>query len=441
MTGCRTSWRAPRAGRVVMGDGMREDGAVTQRSDGRPAGPREGLRDLFALAPDTAASPGEYAGTGTEETRKRRITGLHRWYAGSLVGLIYLVIAMAQAATGGGSAASIVAFEALAVCFAAVYVLAPVRAAVGGAFTGTSGGTAAKAGVLLLMLAITVPMIAVGGAGASGLWIYIGVVAAIMFRLPVALAIAVVLATGMVIVWAVAGDGLPWELAVTLIALTLWMAGFAGNIRLTVELRATREELARAAVVAERARIGRDLHDILGHSLTAIAVKAGLARRLAQRDESGAGGQIVSEIADIERLAREALVDVRATVAGYRDVSLAGEIAVARSVLTAAGIQADLPTAVDDVGPAGRDVFGYVVREAVTNVVRHSAARRCVIELGSTSIEIRDDGTGALPAVAPGGGLKGLAERLTAAGGTLTAGPALGGGFRVRADLGGQVIG
>src|SRR5699024_3046 len=113
--------------------------------------------------------------------------------------------------------------------------------------------------------------------------------------------IAAALAIGMLVIAGVAGDALPWELALTLVALTLWMAGFAGNIRLTIELRDTREELARAAVAAERARIGRDLHDILGHSLTAIAVKAGLARRLTDRDAAAAA----TEIGDVERLARD----------------------------------------------------------------------------------------------------------------------------------------
>lgn len=371
---------------------------------------------------------------GPLEVRKSRFAGRQRWYAGSMVGLIYLAFAMVQAASSGGPVGEIIAFELLAACFGAVYVFAPVLVSGGSAFTGTEGGMAGKAAAIALMLAISVPMALVGGAGVTGLWVYVGVVAAIMFRPRIALAIAVVLAAGMMLVWHAAGAGLPWELAVTLIALTLWMAGFAGNIRLTVELRATREELATAAVAEERARIGRDLHDILGHSLTAIAVKAGLARRLAQRGE-GVAERVTAEIGDIERLAREALADVRATAAGYRDVSLAGELAVARSVLTAAGIDAELPTAVDDVSPVGREVFGYVVREAVTNVVRHSGASRCVIELTPVSIEIRDDGAGGLLTRQDGRGLRGLAERLEAVGGTLVAGR-IDGGFRVRAELG-----
>ena len=115
------------------------------------------------------------------------------------------------------------------------------------------------------------------------------------------------------------------------------MVGFAGNIRLNIELRRTREQLAVAAVAAERERIGRDLHDILGHSLTAIAVKAGLARRLVERDPQAAA----IEIGDVERLARDALKDVRATASGYREVTLAAELAVAGAVLRAAGITAD----------------------------------------------------------------------------------------------------
>jgi two-component system sensor histidine kinase DesK len=167
------------------------------------------------------------------------------------------------------------------------------------------------------------------------------------------------------------GDGRKGaELALTEVALTLWMASFAKNIRLNAALRQARDELAQTAVLAERDRIARDLHDILGHSLTAITVKAALARQLLGRDPD----QVRVEITDIERLARSALADVRATTSGIRERSLAGELAAARAVLTAAGITAVMPGAVDDVLPAGRELFAYVVKEAVTNVVRHSGA-------------------------------------------------------------------
>ena len=119
-------------------------------------------------------------------------------------------------------------------------------------------------------------------------------------------------------------------------------------------------------------RIARDLHDLLGHSLTAASVKAQLAGRLVGQDDARAA----AEIGDVERLTRQVLADVRAAVAGYREVSLAVELATAREVLGAAGIAADLPGAVDEVPAGQRELFGWVVREGVTNAVRHSRRQR-----------------------------------------------------------------
>lgn len=192
-------------------------------------------------------------------------------------------------------------------------------------------------------------------------------------------------------------------------------------------IRRAHEDLAALAVDAERARFSRDLHDIVGHSLTAIIVKAELARKLAERRPEN----VAPEVSDIERLARETLEDVRRTVAGYREVTLAGELASARSVLAAAGIAADLPHAVDEVPGELRVLFGWVVREGVTNVVRHSRARSCRVELTATSVEVIDDGRGGT--AGPGTGLTGLRERVAALGGTLTATSEESGGFRLRA--------
>ena len=263
--------------------------------------------------------------------------------------------------------------------------------------------------------------------------IFVGVAGGMLFRDRAAFALGLALGVLMLIIDAVAGQPLAWELALTLFALTALMVGFAGNVRLNIKLRETQEQLATAAVAAERERIGRDLHDILGHSLTAIAVKAGLARRLLDRDSTAAA----TEIADVERLAREALADVRATASGYREVSLATELAVAGAVLRAAGIRPVLPRAVDDVDPAAREVLGYVVREAVTNVVRHSGARTCTITLSTGAVEISDDGAfGELTSPGHyGSGLHGLADRISARDGTFEAGPRPGGGFFVRATV------
>ena len=162
-------------------------------------------------------------------------------------------------------------------------------------------------------------------------------------------------------------------------------------------------------------------------------MKAGLARRLLDRDPAAAA----AEIGDVERLAREALKDVRATASGYREVSLAGELAVAASVLRAAGIRAELPQAVDDVDPADREIFGYVVREAVTNVVRHSDARTCTVTSASASDRDRRRRIGRADRRPgdQGSGLRGLAARIAARGGTLAAGPQPGGGFLLSVTL------
>ncbi|GGM61455.1 two-component sensor histidine kinase [Thermopolyspora flexuosa] len=210
----------------------------------------------------------------------------------------------------------------------------------------------------------------------------------------------------------------------TATALLVWL------IDTNEELRRTRDQVALLAVDRERERVARDLHDILGHSLTTITVKAGLVRRLL---ESGGDLDVaVREIGDVERLSRRSLADVRATVSGYRQITLAGELASAREVLRAAGMEAELPRAVDHVDPALHEVFGHIVREAVTNAVRHSSARRVTVAVGRNWLRVEDDGVGA-NAARWGNGLRGLAERLRAVDGTLEAGTRPEGGFFVHA--------
>ncbi|GIH13051.1 sensor histidine kinase [Rugosimonospora africana] len=235
----------------------------------------------------------------------------------------------------------------------------------------------------------------------------------------------------LVVPWAVR----PWHLgpglteAILIVFTSLTVVGFsdiAANNRALLEARA---EVARLASEAERARISRDLHDLLGHSLTVITVKSGLARRLS---ESGSP-RAVEEITAVEGLARQALTDVRAAVSGYREVTLAGELARGRELLRAAGIVADLPTATDLVPASHQELFGWIVREGITNVVRHARATRCAVTLSAAEVEIRDDGTGA--AAPSGNGLTGLRERVAAAGGTVKAGPASPRGWSLRVTL------
>ncbi|MGW2812188.1 histidine kinase [Streptomyces sp. NPDC001415] len=206
------------------------------------------------------------------------------------------------------------------------------------------------------------------------------------------------------------------------------------------ELRDTRQELARTAVEKERLRFSRDLHDLLGHTLSVIVVKSEAARRIARRDLDAALGQV----ADIESVGRQALTEIREAVTGYREGSLATELDRARSALSAAEVEPLVRQSGPPLPAQAEALLGWVVREAVTNVVRHSAASRCEIVVEGTpervTLTVTDNGKGAPAAPAPaprigGTGLKGLTERLAAAGGSLTAGPAPRAGFQVSAEL------
>ncbi|MFG2722046.1 sensor histidine kinase [Streptomyces sp. NPDC048416] len=206
------------------------------------------------------------------------------------------------------------------------------------------------------------------------------------------------------------------------------------------ELRDTRQELARTAVEKERLRFSRDLHDLLGHTLSVIVVKSEAARRLAPRDLDAALGQV----ADIESVGRQALTEIREAVTGYREGSLATELDRARSALGAAEVDPVVRQSGPPLPAQAEALLGWVVREAVTNVVRHSAATRCEIMIEGTpervTLTVTDNGRGAPAAPAPtprigGTGLKGLTERLAAAGGSLTSGPAPRTGFQVSAEL------
>jgi two-component system, NarL family, sensor histidine kinase DesK len=217
--------------------------------------------------------------------------------------------------------------------------------------------------------------------------------------------------------------------AIPVVALSVFASVRA--LQANFALTQAREELAILAAENERFRIARDLHDLLGHSLTTITVKAGLAYRIGASDHDRA----VQEMAEVEALARRTLADVRAAVANYRDVTLAGELATGHELLRAAGVAADLPRAVDVVDSAHQELFGWVVREGLTNVVRHAHASSCAVRLASSWVEIVDDGVGAAEAASPGSGLSGLRERVAAAGGVVEAGPLRPRGWRLRVSL------
>ncbi|MBU2665054.1 hypothetical protein KOI35_16235 [Actinoplanes bogorensis] len=197
------------------------------------------------------------------------------------------------------------------------------------------------------------------------------------------------------------------------------------NARLVRDLVRMRAELAAAAVAAERVRFARDLHDLLGLGLSAIALKAELARRLP-------AGAAAGELAEIAEIARNARTEIGLVTAGDRDLSLDDELRVARSTLPTADITADPPP----LPPAVQTVLATVLREGVTNVIRHSTVRQCAIHLfekdGVATLEIVNDGAGT---AGPGSGLRNLAERVEAAGGALTAGPHGDGMFRLRVTI------
>ncbi len=218
---------------------------------------------------------------------------------------------------------------------------------------------------------------------------------------------------------------------ITVASITLAMFFMGNLVRAVRRLERANEEIATLAVANERERLARDLHDLLGHSLTTITVKAGLARRVLE--SAGDIPRAVEEIREVESLTRSALSDVRATVSANREVSLSAELVGARAALRAAEIDADLPHAVDNVRPEFQPTFGYVLREAVTNVLRHSGAKRVRVRLGDHWLEIEDDGTAT--DVVAGNGLRGLSERLAAVGGTLRTSVRAGGGLLVRAEI------
>ena len=193
---------------------------------------------------------------------------------------------------------------------------------------------------------------------------------------------------------------------------------FAQRNRQNEKLRMATAEIEHLAKVAERERIARDLHDVLGHTLSVIILKSELAGKLLARDAERAA----SEIADVERISREALADVRNTIRGYRSQCLESEFAHAKSTLETAGVHVNAEAASNmGLSPAQESVVALVVREAVTNVVRHARARNCNLRMiplnGSCRLEIEDDGQGGQQT--EGNGLRGMRERIEALGGTL----------------------
>lgn len=199
------------------------------------------------------------------------------------------------------------------------------------------------------------------------------------------------------------------------------------------ELKLSHDEVRRLGALAERERIGRDLHDLLGHTLSLIALKSELAAKLFERDPRAAR----REIAEVERVARDALAQVRRAVSGIRAAGLAAELASARLLLESSDIRLDYRLGEASLPPEIETVFALTVREAVTNIQRHAQAISARVDLavqGSEArLSIEDDGRGS--AIEPGNGLTGMRERLCVLGGRLEIQSVRGKGMRLLAVL------
>ena len=309
----------------------------------------------------------------------------------------------------------IVATVAFAVVYGAVFVFLRNRQPTGTPFRLPASRAVGLAAVATLVVLGVVMCVAVGQSGTAAS-VYIAVTC--MICLPARIgwpvvgivAVATYSATNLVDGW---HDDRGILFGTLVAALAIW--GISQAINRNIEVLAVREENARLALADERNRFARDLHDILGHSLTVITVKAELAQKLFDVDPERAR----AEVNDLERLSRDALADVRRAVEGYRELTLPGELARARMALEAAQIEAHLPNSTDEVPSALRELFAWTIREGITNVVRHSGAATCTVLLTPCSVEVADDGRGPTGSQVGGNGLHGLRERAAALGATV----------------------
>lgn len=231
--------------------------------------------------------------------------------------------------------------------------------------------------------------------------------------------------------------GYPWEMWAWMPVMTLIIGVIVHVERIANEtdaaLKLSHDEVRRLAATAERERIGRDLHDLLGHTLSLITLKLELARKLSERDPAGSR----RELEEAERVARHALAEVRSAVTGIRSADLAAELASARLLLESAHVHLDYDAPPQDLPPDIERGLALVLREAVTNVARHAQATRARIvfarEGRTVQLCVEDDGRGGTGA--DGNGVSGMRDRVRALGGTLSIGPATGRGTQVLARV------
>jgi len=290
--------------------------------------------------------------------------------------------------------------------------------------------------LLLLLIGFTF------GISASwlGLMIYVVSAAGCSLNQPIVIPTTISIAGLTIILGALTGSSFSdvGPLAVEVLLVGVTMLFLRRLIATNVELRLAREEKARLAVAEERLRFARDLHDLLGHSLSLIALKSELAGRLVEVSPERAQ----AEIHDIEQVTRDALREVREAVSGYRQPDLNAELSGAQAALEAASIDCRIDNRITMPDMPIEAALGWAVRESVTNVIRHSGASSCRIDLCESGefvrLTVRDDGS-AMPERQRNGrvgtGIAGLTERVAALDGTVTAGRIANGGFRLVVEI------
>ncbi|MEU5317154.1 histidine kinase [Streptomyces sp. NPDC021056] len=334
--------------------------------------------------------------------------------------LIFLGSPVRDLNSGDHSTAATAAGWVALASFTGVYLTLVFRN-MGRPFSGPAvGALVALLGTLAVVLCLSL------GSAWIGLFVYVSVTCGATLPQRIAYWAVGINTLAMVLVGLHVGSD-DWSLILVVLLLGFAMMGVKQLVRTTVELRKARATVAQLAANEERLRLARDLHDLLGHSLSLITLKSELAGRMLPDHP----GKAARQVADIEQVSRQALVDVRAAVSGYRRARLSDELAGAQVALTAADVTAEVPAepGLDGVPEESETALAWALREAVTNVVRHSGATRCTIEVlrrqtldgPVLELSVEDNGSGG-SGKGPGNGLTGLTERLEKAGGTLEAG-------------------
>jgi two-component system sensor histidine kinase DesK len=282
--------------------------------------------------------------------------------------------------------------------------------------TSSMGGTSRRSPRLPLVVLIAASAVSVAfGSVPIILWTALLVTAAVAALVDLRWSLAAAVAA--MAVSAVLGADAPQivflGLFIAFMALTVHLSMWL--LRLVTELEATRDSAAALSVAEERLRFSRDLHDVVGRALSAIAVKSELAATLARRGDDRAAAQMD----EVRELAQDSMSDARELVRGYRSVDVESEVVGARSLLSAAGIRTEIVGEASDVPPRAAEQAAWVVREGVTNILRHSNATFCRMEFGANRIRLVNDAPSPARGTGDGTGLNGLRERLAEVGGEL----------------------